>query len=181
MKANELKALEKIIEMREAVEAIEGVPSHHPLVDGEVGAIEKQPGVRLPREHGEPDLVVRRRLPCVAPHGGRIDPQLAETTVQKQTRPRTGLAIDQTHPVAPQVLDLDWARGSIPTVRGTIAVAWRRDKSTIHCDVELPANVSGTLVTPRGEQFPLAELDHRHRNEDERGEDQAGSVDEELG
>ncbi len=52
--------------------------------------------------------------------------------------------------ITPQVMDLDWARGSLPTVRGEIRVAWRRRDGRVAYEIELPPEVRGTLVTPDG-------------------------------
>jgi alpha-L-rhamnosidase len=57
--------------------------------------------------------------------------------------------------IVPHVLDLAWARGRMPTVRGDILAEWKRDGDLIHYEVKLPSGVTGTLVTPGGEQHPL--------------------------
>ncbi|NLX59035.1 MAG: hypothetical protein GXY74_08090 [Phycisphaerae bacterium] len=57
--------------------------------------------------------------------------------------------------VAPHLLDLSYARGRVPTVRGDVAVAWQRDAGRVRCEVELPPDTSGSLVGPDGSQTPL--------------------------
>ena len=52
--------------------------------------------------------------------------------------------------IAPNFLNLEWAHGTIPTVRGAIAVAWRREKNRVHYEIELPENTPGILVLPNG-------------------------------
>ena len=44
--------------------------------------------------------------------------------------------------------DLQWARASHDSLRGTIQVEWRRTDSTFDLDVTLPANVTGTVYLP---------------------------------
>ena len=58
--------------------------------------------------------------------------------------------------IVPHLMDLDWARGSIPTVRGTISVDLKRDNDTIQYMVCLPEGVTGALVTSDGREHPLA-------------------------
>ncbi|NLF31104.1 MAG: hypothetical protein GX591_09490, partial [Planctomycetes bacterium] len=59
--------------------------------------------------------------------------------------------------VAPRTLGLPWARGSMPTVRGTIAAAFHRDGGAVRYTITLPAGVTGTLVAPDGTEHALAD------------------------
>lgn len=58
--------------------------------------------------------------------------------------------------VAPHCLDLDHVKGTIPTVRGPIHAAWKRNGGKIRYEIDLPSPITGRLLTPTGEQFPLA-------------------------
>jgi hypothetical protein len=59
--------------------------------------------------------------------------------------------------IAPQVLDLQFARGTVPTVRGPIRVAWQRSGAEVTCEIELPADVTGVLVGPDGQEQALTD------------------------
>jgi hypothetical protein len=51
--------------------------------------------------------------------------------------------------IAPQpVGDLTWARGSYESVRGRIAAAWRKTAGDFELALELPPNVTATVVLP---------------------------------
>jgi hypothetical protein len=52
--------------------------------------------------------------------------------------------------IAPQPIDLEWARGVVPTVRGDIAVAWERKGKAIAIDVEIPEGTEAILIAPAG-------------------------------
>jgi hypothetical protein len=52
--------------------------------------------------------------------------------------------------IAPQPIDLEWARGVVPTVRGDIAVAWKRKGKAIAIDVEIPEGTEAILIPPAG-------------------------------
>ncbi len=58
--------------------------------------------------------------------------------------------------IAPILMDLPWARGSMPTVGGTISVDLKRDGDTIRYAVTLPDGVSGVLATPDGAEHAIA-------------------------
>ena len=58
--------------------------------------------------------------------------------------------------VAPNTLGLPWARGAMPTVRGTIAAAFERDGDAVRYSLTLPEGVTGTLVAPDGTEHALA-------------------------
>jgi alpha-L-rhamnosidase len=53
--------------------------------------------------------------------------------------------------IAPNPGPLEWARASYRSVRGPITSAWRQDGDTFRLDVEIPANVTATVVLPDGE------------------------------
>ncbi|WP_442482132.1 alpha-L-rhamnosidase-related protein [Aeoliella sp. SH292] len=55
---------------------------------------------------------------------------------------------------------LPWAKGTIATDRGPIAVHWQRSPSEYSLEVTLPVNVTADLVLPRGNgDKPVVELD----------------------
>jgi len=53
--------------------------------------------------------------------------------------------------IAPNPGPLEWARASFRSVRGPITSAWRQDGDAFRLDVEIPANVTATVVLPGGE------------------------------
>jgi len=53
--------------------------------------------------------------------------------------------------IAPEPGELEWARVVYRSVRGPISSAWRRDGDELHLEVEIPPNVTGTVVVPGGE------------------------------
>ena len=69
-----------------------------------------------------------------------------------------GIRLDPERPgyehvlIAPEPGPLEWARATYHSVRGPITSAWRRDGDTFHLDVEIPANVTATVVLPDGER-----------------------------
>ena len=52
--------------------------------------------------------------------------------------------------IAPEPGDLEWARATYRSVRGPITSGWRRDGGGFRLEVELPPNVTGTVVLPGG-------------------------------
>lgn len=52
--------------------------------------------------------------------------------------------------IAPQPVDLDWARGVVPTVRGDITVAWERQGTDLSLQVEIPDGCTAEIVAPHG-------------------------------
>jgi alpha-L-rhamnosidase len=50
--------------------------------------------------------------------------------------------------IAPCPGDLEWARGSVPTARGDVAVSWKRDGDSFRLECELPDGVEGVVVLP---------------------------------
>ncbi|MFW6145705.1 MAG: alpha-L-rhamnosidase C-terminal domain-containing protein [Planctomycetota bacterium] len=59
--------------------------------------------------------------------------------------------------VAPNPMGLPWARGTMPTVRGTIAAAFERDGDAVRYTITLPAGVDGALVAPDGTEHTLTD------------------------
>jgi alpha-L-rhamnosidase len=53
---------------------------------------------------------------------------------------------------------LDWAKGTIATDRGPIAVKWRRGTSIYEIRVMLPVNVTARIAMPRGSASKLSVL-----------------------
>ena len=52
--------------------------------------------------------------------------------------------------IAPQVVgDLEWARAQVRTVRGEIAVHWRRIENAFELDLEIPGNVTADVSLPK--------------------------------
>ena len=50
--------------------------------------------------------------------------------------------------VAPQLGDLAWAQGTVPTPRGPIAVSWVRGRRSFRLSVGAPFGTAGTVVVP---------------------------------
>jgi len=57
--------------------------------------------------------------------------------------------------VAPNLMGLGHARGTIPTVRGELAVEYRREGDAYAGTITLPTGVTGTFVAPGGGERPL--------------------------
>ena len=53
--------------------------------------------------------------------------------------------------IAPEPGELEWARAVYRSVRGPISSAWRREGDELQLEVEIPANVTATVVVPGGE------------------------------
>ena len=52
--------------------------------------------------------------------------------------------------IAPQVVgDLEWAQAQVRTVRGEIAVHWRRIENAFELDLEIPGNVTADVSLPK--------------------------------
>jgi alpha-L-rhamnosidase len=51
--------------------------------------------------------------------------------------------------VAPHPVDLEWAKGVFPTVRGDIPVSWRRTQDTFELDVEAPPETTVEIILPQ--------------------------------
>ena len=52
--------------------------------------------------------------------------------------------------IAPQLCDLEYARGAYPTTHGRIHVRWRRTGDELQLDIELPAGVTAEITPPHG-------------------------------
>jgi hypothetical protein len=52
--------------------------------------------------------------------------------------------------LAPQPADLSHARGVYPTVKGDIAVEWRRGKRDLEVSVTIPDGAEGDVIAPPG-------------------------------
>jgi alpha-L-rhamnosidase len=53
--------------------------------------------------------------------------------------------------VAPEPGELEWAHAAYRSVRGQIKSAWRRKGGMLQLEVEIPANVTATVVVPGGD------------------------------
>ena len=61
--------------------------------------------------------------------------------------------------IAPQPVDLTWARGNVPTPHGPIAVAWEQSTDMFKLEVSLPAGVAGVVELPvAADQFAKTEV-----------------------
>ena len=50
--------------------------------------------------------------------------------------------------IAPEPVDLTWARGSFPTPKGAVKVLWSRGEKSLTLWVELPSGLNGEVVMP---------------------------------
>ena len=50
--------------------------------------------------------------------------------------------------IAPHPVDLEWAKGVFPTVRGDIRISWRRMRDSFRIDVQAPAQTTAEIVLP---------------------------------
>ena len=62
--------------------------------------------------------------------------------------------------IAPEPGELEWARVVYRSVRGPITSAWRREGDELHLEVEIPPNVTGTVVVPGGETVDVGSGRH---------------------
>jgi alpha-L-rhamnosidase len=62
--------------------------------------------------------------------------------------------------IAPEPGDLEWASATYRSVRGDISSAWRREADALRLVVEIPANVTATVVLPG--QDPVEVTAGRH-------------------
>ena len=62
--------------------------------------------------------------------------------------------------IAPEPGELEWARAEYRSVRGTIASAWRREGDELALEVEIPPNVTATVVVPGGETVEVGSGRH---------------------
>jgi len=63
--------------------------------------------------------------------------------------------------IAPEPGRLEWARAVYRSVRGPISSAWRQDTGSFHLEVEIPPNVTATVIVPG--QSPVDVGPGRHR------------------
>jgi hypothetical protein len=54
---------------------------------------------------------------------------------------------------SPQTVDLSFARGVFPTVRGDVRIAWERDGQAIAIELEVPEGARAVPVDPPGRRF----------------------------
>jgi len=68
----------------------------------------------------------------------------------------------KTIAIRPSLCDLEWAKGSVPTPHGDVAVAWAMDTDKLTLDVTVPVGTEADVIVPtsRFEQ-PVIELDGR--------------------
>ena len=62
--------------------------------------------------------------------------------------------------IAPEPGELQWASVAYRSVRGTISCAWRREAGEIRLEVEIPPNVSATVVVPGGKTVEVGSGRH---------------------
>jgi len=62
--------------------------------------------------------------------------------------------------VAPEPGELEWARTTYRSVRGPITSEWRQDGDGLRLEVEIPANVTATVVVPGGETVEVGSGRH---------------------
>ena len=55
----------------------------------------------------------------------------------------------KTWVIEPQIGDLTWAAGTVPTPYGPITVAWQKTAQGFHLEIDVPAETSGTVGVPR--------------------------------
>jgi len=57
--------------------------------------------------------------------------------------------------ISPHPGGLDWARGRVPTIRGTVFVEFLKKNNCFELEVEIPANVKARVKVPAGEKVFL--------------------------
>lgn len=68
----------------------------------------------------------------------------------------------KTFDVRPRLCGLEWARGSVPTPRGDVAVSWSRHPGDLRLDLTVPAGAEATIEPPIGGfAHPEVKLDGR--------------------
>ena len=65
--------------------------------------------------------------------------------------------------IAPAPGELDHAEATFESVRGPIRSAWRQDDGTFQLHVDIPANVTATVVLPGGESHEIGSGTHEFR------------------
>ena len=72
-----------------------------------------------------------------------------------------GIRLDPERPgyehvlIAPEPGGLAWARATYHSIRGPISSGWRQEDGTFQLDIEIPANVTATVVLPGGERHEV--------------------------
>ena len=80
-----------------------------------------------------------------------------------------GIRLDPERPgyehviIAPTPGELDHAEATFESVRGPIRSAWRQDDGTFQLHVDIPANVTATVVLPGGESHEIGSGTHEFR------------------
>ena len=54
----------------------------------------------------------------------------------------------KTITIRPQICDLTWAKGTVPTPQGDVAVAWKREGDKFSLDVTVPAGAEAEVILP---------------------------------
>jgi hypothetical protein len=68
----------------------------------------------------------------------------------------------KTIAIRPVLCDLTWAKGTVPTPQGDVAVAWVRGDGCLQLDVTIPAGAEADVVVPvAGFSHPAVTLDGR--------------------
>ena len=50
--------------------------------------------------------------------------------------------------IAPELVDLKWCRGRVPTPYGAVEVSWERDEGGLKLAVKVPEELEGQIVLP---------------------------------
>jgi len=80
-----------------------------------------------------------------------------------------GIRVDPDRPgyehvlISPTPGELDHAEATFESVRGTIRSAWRQEGGTFELDVNIPANVTATVVLPGGERHEIVSGTYQFR------------------
>ena len=97
----------------------------------------------------------------------RPQPRLVLDAAGADVGPRAGRAADRRpgsrrFAVRPTLCDLTWAKGSVPTPHGDVAVSWKLGEDKLQLDVTVPAGTEADVTVPT-ERFEKAtvELDGR--------------------
>lgn len=59
--------------------------------------------------------------------------------------------------------DLEWAKGSIPTPRGSVRISWERDEDEFRLRVQVPRGAKATVVLPDATSREVGSGDHSFR------------------
>ena len=61
--------------------------------------------------------------------------------------------------IHPRLADLAFARGVFPSVRGDVAVAWKREPGRVLLDIDVPSGTTGYARAPVGYRFAASEIE----------------------